>query len=162
MNPSISIEDINRMTGQETLHPLVTVVGGDDDVPAPCPAVWGEQAASASPSVCDFYALVCHPSCRRLCLYRPGDAFALPRDGGCQGVLFHADLLCGTSLERKIGRFAACCRDKTLTGTEMCIIDHALCEISRELHHSIDRFSAPIIVSHISLLLDYCSRFCNR
>ena len=29
------------------------------------------------------------------------------------------------------------------------------------MHHSIDRHSGTIIVSHIELLLNYCTRFCD-
>lgn len=34
--------------------------------------------------------------------------------------------------------------------------------IDKELHHAIDWHSGTIIVSHIELLLNYCTRYCGH
>lgn len=76
--------------------------------------------------------------------------------------LFHPDLLCGSHLERDIDKYPVRCRCKALQGYERQTIVDCLANIDTELHHSIDRFSSMIIVSHIGLLLDYCVRFCEK
>lgn len=141
-----TIADYNRMTGQETLHPLVTMAK-----PSTAPH------ARMMPA---FYALIYNPSQASLRLYRPGDTLDFATDD-CNGVLFHPDLLCGTRLQQDIDGYPVRCRCHALTDCERSTIADCLAGIDTELHHSIDRFSRPIIVSHIGLLLDYCVRFCD-
>lgn len=160
-NDVITIDMFNKITGQETLHPLVTVAdlshdSLDEDLRLPC----------------DFYALVCKKDCAGKCdvikLVNPGDTFEVPAASRCTasaytGILFHPDLLCDTPLERSIGNYPMQCSCRSvLTGRDKNIITGCIQEIERELHHDIDRHSAQIIVSHIELLLNYCTRFCDK
>lgn len=146
--------------GQETLHPLVGLadLSGDelhDDLRLPC----------------NFYALICRPKQQgaqtSLQLINPGELFEIPsmkhrETRNYMGVLFHPDLLCDTPLEKRINHYPArCCCRSALTEREKQIILNCLQEIAKELHHAIDRHSSTIIVSHIELLLNYCTRFCN-
>lgn len=153
----MTIDRFNKLTGRDTLHPLICTV----DLPHACP----EAAVGMK---CDFYGLLyCDsPQCGSECLrlIRPGEAVgSLVSPDGLHGVLFHPDLLCGTSLETDIGTYPKRCRCRgPLSERERHIIADNLREIGRELHHAIDRHSAPIIVSHIELLLNYCVRFCNQ
>lgn len=142
---TVTIEQVNRLAGQETLHPLVTVVRKEIDL-------------VDEESICDFFGLFFQTSRASLNLYRPGDMFVF---NNCSGVFFHPDLLIGTHLERDIEKYPKRCRCKSLTSYEQRIISDCLDEIDGELHHAIDRFTAPIIASHIGLLLDYCVRFCD-
>ena len=165
MNDVITIDLFNKLTGQDSLHPLVSLadLSGDelqDDLRMPC----------------NFYALVCRqgngetitPSRTLLWLVNPGEIFEIPSAGhrqarGYTGVLFHPDLLCDTPLERNIGNYPCRCRCRgTLSEREQQIIAGCLREIGKELHHAIDRHSSTIIVSHIELLLNYCTRFCSQ
>lgn len=160
MNGTVTIDLFNRLTGQETLHPLVGMadLSGDalnDDICMPC----------------DFYALICNrtetDSSVSLRMVKPGEMFEIPsvqhcRTRGYTGVLFHPDLLCDTPLEECIGRYPTrCCCHSALDGREQQIITDCLKEIDKELHHAIDRHTSTIIVSHIVLLLNYCTRFCS-
>lgn len=160
MEDIITIDRFNKLTGQETLHPLVGLVDLSanrlrEDVCRPC----------------DFYALICRAvreePLTSLRLINPGEMFRLPsmshrEAGGYAGVLFHPALLCDTPLEHHIADYpkrCSCC--SRLSEHERHIIFASLQEIDKELHHAIDRHSSTIIVSHIELLLNYCTRFCS-
>lgn len=159
MNNVITIDRFNKLTEQETLHPLVGLadLSGDklhDDIRLPC----------------NFYALICRQENQgvqtSLRLIKPGETFEIPsayhrETRGYIGVLFHPDLLCDTPLECSIGCYPTqCCCHNSLTEREIQAISDCLQEIDKELHHAIDRHSSTIIVSHIELLLNYCTRFC--
>lgn len=161
MKDVLTIDLFNKLTGQETLHPLVGLadLSGDrlnEDLCLPC----------------NFYALICHKDeegqCTSLRFANPGDMFEIPsachlKANGYTGVLFHPDLLCDTPLEQNIGQYPARCSCRSvLTEQERRTISDCLQEIGKELHHSIDRHSGAIIVSHIELLLNYCTRFCSN
>ncbi len=161
MNNVITIDRFNKLTGQETLHPLVGLADltGDklhDDLCLPC----------------NFYALICRQEKQglqaSLQLINPGETFEIPsarhrETKGYTGVLFHPDLLCDTPLEKCIDRYPTRCSCRSaLTERERQTISDCLREIDKELHHAIDRHSSTIIVSHIELLLNYCTRFCSN
>lgn len=156
----ITIDRFNKLTGQETLHPLVGIadLSNDklhDDLLLPC----------------NFYALICRQESKgtqfSLQLINPGEVFEIPsanhrKTRNYTGVLFHPDLLCDTPLEDSIDHYPTrCCCHSVLNEREKLIISDCLKEIYKELHHAIDRYSSTIIVSHIELLLNYCIRFCN-
>lgn len=161
----MTIDRFNRLTGHDTLHPLICMV----DLP---------QAGLDGPirMECDFYGLLycaspardARPDTEWLRLVRPGETVELPlapdrRTDGYSGVLFHPDLLCDTPLEARIETYPGRCRCRgALSERERRIIADNLREIGEELHHAIDRHSASIIVAHIELLLNYCVRFCNQ
>lgn len=156
----ITVDLFNRLTGRETLHPLV----GLADLSA-------DRLSEDLRMPCNFYALIFRPDATgmraSLRLVNPGEMFEIPaalhrRTKGYTGVIFHPDLLCDTPLERHIGDYPTRCRCQgALTERERQTIAGCLEEIDRELHHAIDRHSSTIIVSHIELLLNYCTRFCN-
>lgn len=107
MNNVITIERFNKLTGQETLHPLVGLadLSGDklhDDLRLPC----------------NFYALICRPdengNRASLRLVNPGEMFEIPAAFHCNtkgytGVIFHPDLLCDTPLEQHIDDYPTRC-----------------------------------------------------
>ncbi len=160
MGNLLTIDLFNKLTGQETLHPLVSLVD-----------LSGDRLAETLRLPCNFYALICHKGTDRrhafIWLANPGDTFEVPsayrlRANGYTGVLFHPDLLCGTPLERNIGQYPARCRCRSaLTERERRTFHDCLQKIDKELHHAIDRHSGVIIASHIELLLNYCTRFCS-
>lgn len=151
----LTIDKFNRLTGQETLHPLVGIA----DLSADCLECDIDRP-------CDFYALLCDEE--RLRLVSPGETFTIPSAGhrrqcGYIGVLFHPDLLCDTPLEENIARYTCRCNcHKPLRASEKKAISGCIAQISRELQHSIDRYTGTIIASQIGLLLNYCIRICGR
>lgn len=157
MNNIITIDLFNKLTGQETLHPLVCLAD-----------LSGYELREDLHMTCDFYALICKQNPVEeisLRLVNPGETFEIPSAQhrhlmGYTGVLFHPDLLCDTPLERNISSYPTrCCCHSALSEREQQTIDGCLQEIGKELHHSIDRYSSTIIVSQIGLLLNYCTRF---
>lgn len=149
----LTIDTFNRLTGQETLHPLVGIAdlsadSLDCDIDRPC----------------NFYALLCNGE--RLRLVAPGESFRIPsvrnkRTQGYTGVLFHPDILCDTPLEDDIARYSCRCNcSKKLCDNDRKTIDGCIGLIAHELGHAIDRYSGAIIVSQIELLLNYCTRIC--
>lgn len=160
MNNIITIDLFNKLMGLETLHPLVGIAD-----------LSGDELQEDLRMPCNFYALVCRTgksSYTSLGLINPGEMFEIPSAfhrevKGYTGVLFHPDLLCDTPLEQSIDRYPTrCCCHGTLSQRELQTIFGCLQEIDKELHHAIDRHSSTIIVSHIELLLNYCTRFCRK
>lgn len=161
INHIITIDLFNKLTGQETLHPLVGLAD-----------LSGDKLSEDLRMPCNFYALICRPvgngARDSLQLVNPGEMFEIPAALHCDtkgytGVIFHPDLLCDTPLERHIGDYPTRCScHGALTERERRTISDCIEKIDKELHHAIDRHSSTIIVSHIELLLNYCTRFCNN
>lgn len=161
MEKTITIEEYNKLMGQEMLHPLITVIKGGERTKNDEMVATQQKfllTTSQTSFICDFYALLYAPSRMLLRLYCPGDTLEMDV---CEGILFHPDLLSGTHMEKDINKYPVRCSCKLLSVYERLTIRNCIDEIECELHHSIDRFTAPIIVSHIGLLLDYCVRFCD-
>lgn len=151
----ITINTFNKLTGQETLHPLVCIADLTND-----------SLVSDINSPCNFYALLCNEGKLRFII--PGETFRIPsqrnkRIFGYTGVLFHPDLLCDTPLENEITNFVCKCNcNKKLCVSDRKTIHDCLDLIANELEHPIDRYSSIIIASQIELLLNYCTRRCQR
>lgn len=156
----LTIDMFNKQVGQETLHPLVCLF---------------DLSRNTLPEEfcmpCDFYALVYEkdstaPGRTFLRIVSPGEMFEIPsfrygKNIEPEGILFHPDLLCDTSLEQNITLYPTRCRcHKYLSVQERQVLQRCLNDIGQELHHAIDRHSSPIIVSQIELLLNYCTRIC--
>ena len=152
MNNLITIDQFNKLTGQETLHPLVGIADLSHN-----------HLLHSVRKPCNFYALLLGEN--ELCLINPGESFCIPSaadksEDGYTGVLFHPDLLCDTALENDIEAYH-CNSHKSLCDKERATVKDCINCIANELDHSIDRYSSMIIVSQIGLLLNYCTRFCN-
>lgn len=149
----MTIDKFNRLTGQETLHPLVGIAD-----------LTGDNLDSDIRKPCNFYALLCNEY--RLRLVIPGETLRIPsasnkRSAGYTGVIFHPDLLCDTPLETEIASYTYRCNcHKKLCENDKKTIYGCLDLIANELEHAIDRYSSAIIVSQIGLLLNYCTRIC--
>lgn len=85
-----------------------------------------------------------------------------------QGIalVFHPDLLIGTSLGKNIDdyRFFSYAVNEALhlSEQERNIIKDCFTKIEYELQHAIDKHSKQLIVSNIELFLNYCTRFYDR
>ena len=81
-------------------------------------------------------------------------------------LLFHPDLLRGTSLGRNIGSYTFFSYEVSealhLSEQERGVVLDCLQNILSELQHAIDKHSRTLIVSNIELLLNYCTRFYER
>jgi len=82
------------------------------------------------------------------------------------GLLFHPDLLRGTSLGRNIGNYTFFSYEVKealhLSEQERKVVMECITNIGHELEHSIDKHSKTLIVSNIELFLNYCTRFYDR
>lgn len=92
----MTIDSFNRLTGQETLHPLVGIADLSVD-----------HLEVDVDICCNFYALLCNGE--RLRLVVPGERLHIPSASnksadGYTGVLFHPDILFDTPLEHDISR----------------------------------------------------------
>ena len=81
-------------------------------------------------------------------------------------LVFHPDLIRGTSLGRHINDYSFFSYDVNealhLSELERQVIIDCFNKIQYELEHSIDKHSRALIVSNIELLLKYCVRFYDR
>ena len=81
-------------------------------------------------------------------------------------LLFHPDLIRGTSLGRNIGRYTFFSYESYealhLSEQERHVVIDCLQNIAGELQHAIDKHSRTLIVSNIELLLNYSVRFYER
>lgn len=82
------------------------------------------------------------------------------------GILFHPDLIRGTSLGKSIKTYTffsyAVNEALHLSEQERGIVMDCLAKISIELEHAIDKHSKVLIAMNIELLLNYCMRFYER
>ena len=82
------------------------------------------------------------------------------------GILFHPDLLRGTSLGKNIKKYTFFSYEVNealhLSEEERSIVMDCLKIIRMELEHGVDKHSKSLLVNHIELLLNYCMRFYER
>jgi len=82
------------------------------------------------------------------------------------GVIFHPDLIVGTSLGRTINDYSFFSYNVNealhISDRERQIILDSFSKISFELEHAVDKHSKKLIASNIELLLNYCDRFYDR
>ena len=82
------------------------------------------------------------------------------------GLLFHPDLIHGTSLGRKIERYSFFSYNDAealhLSERERTQYLMIIESIKRELSHDIDRHSKELLCDNIGMLLDQCLRFYDR
>ncbi|NII28384.1 AraC family transcriptional regulator [Pseudoflavitalea sp. X16] len=81
-------------------------------------------------------------------------------------LIFHADLIHGTSLGRHINQYSFFSYDTRealhVSEKERQIVLDCFSKIQYELEHAIDKHSRKLIASNIELFLDYCQRFYDR
>ena len=82
------------------------------------------------------------------------------------GILFHPDLLRGTSLGKNIKKYTFFSYEVNealhLSEEERSIVMDCLKIIRMELEHGVDKHSKTLLVNHIELLLNYCMLFYER
>lgn len=169
------VSDYNNYCGVETLNPLVSVVD------------WSKcQPMRHAKQLYGFYAIFLKQvKCGDLIYGRnyydyqegtlvciaPGQVVGV-RDNGETfqpkglALIFHPDLLRGTSLGRTIKNYSFFSYESRealhISEQEKQITIDCFRKIEAELQHSIDQHSRTLIVSYIELLLNYCTRFYDR
>ena len=170
-----TIEQYNRFFGFQTRHPLVDVVHFNRSGSQPeHKMTFGFYALFLKKTVgCtinygktkydyDDETVVC---------FAPGQTVGVqPIEDGpvpeADALLFHPDFLLRTPLAQKIKQYTffsyASNEALHLSADERMIVQDYMDKIARELEHPIDRFSKPLIISNIEVLLNYCMRFYER
>ena len=170
-----TIEQYNRFFGFQARHPLVDVVHFNRSGSQPeHKMTFGFYALFLKKTVgCtinygktkydyDDETVVC---------FAPGQTVGVqPIEDGpvpeADALLFHPDFLLRTPLAQKIKQYTfflyASNEALHLSADERMIVQDYMDKIARELEHPIDRFSKPLIISNIEVLLNYCMRFYER
>ena len=170
-----SIDQYNRLYGLETLHPLVAVVDLKNATTYPTHFTlnYGVYALFLKQTRCGDLRYGRQPYDYQegtVTSFAPGQVVEVKMEEGtrplAQGLLFHPDLIRGTSLGREIKRYSffsyASNEALHLSDEEKQIYLDCLSNIQAELQHPIDKHSRRLIVRNIELLLDYCMRFYER
>ena len=165
----------NEMMGQETLHPLVSVIDFSK-----CPKA--RHARRMYGFYCVFLKDVKCGDMRygrhyydyqegTLVFIAPGQVVGIEDNGEVfqpkgWALLFHPDLIRGTSLGRSMDEYTFFSYEANealhLSEQERLVVLECLQNITGELNHAIDKHSRRLIVSNIELLLNYSIRFYER
>jgi AraC family transcriptional activator of pobA len=168
------VSQYNMLKGVETLHPLVSVI--DNSIVKPLPN--GRLNFG-------FYAIFLKEvKCGELKYGRnnydyedgtlvfigPGQVLGVNNNANYQPkgwtLLFHPDLIRGTSLGHNINNYTFFSYDLNealhVSEKERQIVIDLLNKINYELGNNIDKHSKTLITNNIELLLNYCVRFYDR
>jgi len=170
-----NISEYNTMRGIETLHPLVSVydLSGMKLIP-PMRVHFGFYCVFLKESICGDLKYGCNYYDYQegtLVFIAPGQVVGIGNIPGSPhpegwALLFHPDLIRGTSLGRNIKEYTFFSYEANealhLSEKERQIILDCLNKIDHELHQSIDKHSKKLIANNIELLLNYCMRFYDR
>lgn len=171
-----NVDQYNQLYGLETLHPLVSVVNLNEatrgvdfirlnygvyalflKLEKSCDIKYGRQKYDYEEGT-----IVC---------FAPGQkaettSTVATIQTNAYGILFHPDLLRGTSLNKTIKNYTFFSYEINealhVSEEEQTIILDCLNIIRKELEHNIDKHSKKLIVTYIELLLGYCTRFYER
>lgn len=170
-----TINDYNIFNQKETLHPLVSVIDLSEAAP--------RQAANM---YFGFYTIFLKEvKCGDLRYGRamydyqegtlvfiaPGQVITVDANGETyqpkgHALVFHSDLIYGTSLGRHIQDYNFFSYQSNealhLSERERKIVLDCFEKIAYELQHAVDKHSKRLIVSNIEMLLNYCIRFYDR
>lgn len=170
-----TVDDYNRLFGLETLHPLVNVIDLSQatSFPAHFTVNYGVYALFLKETKCGDIRYGRQPYDYQegtITSFAPGQVTETDMPEGvkpkAKGIVFHPDLIKGTSLGQEIRSYSFFSYDSRealhLSDDEKTIILDCLSKIRMELTHPIDKLSRRLISRNIQLLLDYCMRFYNR
>ena len=170
-----TVAEYNNMVGQETLHPLVSVIDFSKVKPF-----------AFKKTLINLYAIFLKDiKCGNityginnydyeegtLIFISPGQVYGVDSDGEKRqaagtALVFHPDLIHGTSLGRHIKDYTFFSYEVNealhLSTRERQIIDDCFDNIKYELEHAIDSHSKTLIVSYVELFLNYSRRYYER
>jgi AraC family transcriptional activator of pobA len=170
-----TVTEYNNFVGQETLHPLVSVIDFEKMEPFYFfRKQMGIYAIFLKEAKCGNIMYGCNSYDYEegtLLFISPGQVYGIEdtgekQKGVGQALIFHPDLIHGTSLGRKIKEYTFFSYEVNealhLSTRERAVINDTLDKINYELQHAIDVHSQTLIVSYIELFLNYCKRFYDR
>lgn len=170
-----TISDYNAFNNTETLHPLVSVINFSNAAPRQGSRMYfGFYTILLKDVVCGDLVYGRHTYDYQegtLVFMAPGQVAGTNSNGEIYqpkgyGLVFHADLIHGTSLGRHIQEYSFFSYQSNeslhLSAREREIVMDCLAKIEYELAHTIDQHSKRLIVSNIELFLNYCARFYDR
>ena len=170
-----TVDVYNKLFGLETLHPLVNVIDLSEATKFPTHFTlnYGVYALYLKDTRCGdirYGKQTYDYQDGTIVSFAPGQVaeFETAKDvrPKAQGLLFHPDLIKGTSLGQEIKSYSFFSSSSNealhLSEDERGIITDCLAKIKMELIHPIDKLSKRLIARNIQLLLDYCMRFYNR
>ena len=170
-----TVDQYNKYNNHETLHPLVSVV---DLSKATCTRHkrmnMGIYTVLMKDVICgdlrygnNYYDY----QEGTLIFFAPGQVYSLENEKEVYeskgyALVFHPDLLRGTSLGRRIHEYTFFSYNVNealhLSELERQIVIDCLHKIRIESQHAVDKHSKTLIVSNIELFLNYCVRFYDR
>ncbi len=170
-----NITQFNNLRGLETLHPLVSVIDFSKMKLIPeARALYGFYSVFLKEAICGDLKYGCKYYDYQegtLVFIAPGQIVGIGNKPGSPkpkgwGLIFHPDLIRGTSLGRNIRQYTFFSYEANealhVSGKERQIVIDCLVKIDHELQQSIDKHSKTLIANNIELLLNYCMRFYDR
>ena len=170
-----TVDQYNQFFGLETLHPLVSVVDLSEATKFPTHFTmnYGIYALFLKKVKCGdirYGRQIYDYQEGTVTSFAPGQVVETEMQQGVKpsahGLLFHPDLIKGTSLGQDIKQYSffsyASAEALHLSEDEKGIFMDCLEKIEMELQHLIDKHSKRLISRNIELLLDYCMRFYER
>lgn len=170
-----SVAAYNKMRGVETLHPLISVLDLSKAKPMPARTFnFGLYAVYLKELECGelkYGRNTYDYQEGTLVFIAPGQVLGvLPKVKTFEpkgwALLFHPDLIKGTSLGKHIDEYSFFSYDVNealhLSERERQLVLDCFSKIQYELQQSVDKHSKKLIASNIELFLNYCSRFYDR
>ena len=170
-----TVTEYNNFVGQETLHPLVSVIDFSKIEPFYYfRKQMGIYAIFLKEAKCGNLIYGCNTYDYEegtLLFIAPGQVYGIEDNGEKQkghghALLFHPDLIHGTSLGKHIKDYTFFSYEVNealhLSARERTIVNDCFDKIRYELEHPIDAHSKTLIVSYVELFLNYCKRFYER
>lgn len=170
-----TVGEYNNLVGQETLHPLLSIVDFGKTQPFPFfKGQMGIYAIFIKDVKCGDIRYGCNTYDYEegsLIFIAPGQVYGIDSKGEYRqahgkALLFHPDFIHGTTLGKKIKEYTFFSYEVNealhLSTRERSIIDDCLNKIEYELEHAIDTHSKTLIISYLELFLNYSKRFYER
>ena len=177
-----AVGEYNALNNHETLHPLVSVIDFSRSKPWSWPGGDSKTIKVNYGLYCIFLKEIKCGDLKYGCSYydyqegslvfiAPGQIVEVEDFGQTfqpkgYALLFHPDLIHGTSLGRHIHDYSFFGYQSNealhLSERERKIVLDCFAKINYELEHAIDKHSKRLIVSNIEMVLDYCVRFYDR
>lgn len=170
-----SVTEYNNAIGQETLHPLVSIIDFSKIEPFYFfRKQMGIYAIFLKEAKCGNLTYGCNNYDYEegtLLFIAPGQVLGIENNetkqkGVGHALIFHPDLIHGTHLGKHIQEYTFFSYQVNealhLSSREREIINDVFKKIQYELEHGIDNLSKTLIVSYIELFLNYSKRFYER
>jgi AraC-like DNA-binding protein len=170
-----TVSEYNKFNNNETLHPLVSVVDLSKADPREGSMMYfGFYTVFLKEVKCGdlMYGKKTYDYQEgTLVFIGPGQVAGVKSNGEFYqpkgfALVFHSDLILGTNLAKQIHNYSFFKYQSNealhISDREQNIIKECFSKIAHELENNIDKHSKRLIVSNITLFLDYCLRFYDR